>query len=71
MRHDGRTYRAYLLRLWKVGGTGQTDEWRASLEAPHTREVLAFTTLDRLFAFLADQIGQGDEETHPAQKSPF
>lgn len=62
-------YRAYLLRLWKVHmptGDGPANGWRASLEAPQTRERLAFATLERLFAFLLDQIEPSEAE--PAQK---
>lgn len=59
------TYRAYLLRLWRVHSKGcaeQASEWRASLEEPHTRERFVFATVERLFAFLADQLDQPTEE---------
>jgi hypothetical protein len=45
---------AYLVRLWPVRSGSQTV-WRASLENPHTGEILGFASLERLFAFLEDQ----------------
>jgi hypothetical protein len=36
---DQRTYRAYLLRLWRES---KHDPWRATLEDPHTGERLGF-----------------------------
>jgi hypothetical protein len=65
MKNNPSHYRAYLLRLWKtpsVGTDGQGGEWHASLEELHTRTPLAFATVERLFAFLLDQIDQQDEE---------
>lgn len=44
---------SYLLRLWLVEDDGLT--WRASLESPGNGERHGFTSLDRLFAFLAAQ----------------
>ncbi len=64
-------YRAYLLRLWRVhskDGAEQASEWRASLEDPHTRQRLAFATLERLFAFLTDQTDQPTEEDSQSEK---
>ena len=50
------SYRSYLLRLWQVGKDLTPGEaWRASLENPHTGEILKFSSLERLFEFLADQ----------------
>ena len=48
------TYHAYLIRLWAAHEQDQVV-WRASLENPRTRELLGFTSLERLFAFLQDQ----------------
>lgn len=61
-------YRAYLLRLWRVGESSEAEKlpiWRASLEDPHTGERLAFATLGRLFAFLSDQTAQADPDDRP------
>ena len=50
------SYHSYLLRLWQAGkGLSSGVAWRASLENPHTGEVLNFTSLERLFEFLAGQ----------------
>jgi hypothetical protein len=46
-------YLAYLLRIWKTG-----QDWRASLEHPHTHEVIAFTSLEALFEHLRCAAGQ-------------
>jgi hypothetical protein len=49
-------YHSYLLRLWLArGGAPVEQTWWASLENPHTGDVLNFTSLDRLFEFLQDQ----------------
>lgn len=45
------TYYAFLLRLWQAG-TAKHPAWRASLEDPHTRQVVHFSSLDALCAFL-------------------
>ncbi len=50
------SYLSYLLRLWQAGkGLPPEQVWRASLENPHTGEILNFTSLQRLFEFLTDQ----------------
>jgi hypothetical protein len=63
------SYHAYLIRLWSAHEQGQVV-WRASLENPHTGERLAFTSLQRLFAFLQDQTAlfTEDEEQWPILK---
>ncbi len=49
-------YQSYLLRLWQAEKNISTcGDWRASLENPHTGEILNFSSLERLFEFLADQ----------------
>ncbi len=54
--HPQPPYHSYLLRLWQVGTEDTPGQvWRASLENPHTGEVLNFTSLGRLFEFLVDQ----------------
>ncbi len=50
------SYQSYLLRLWQVGNSfSPVEAWRASLENPHTGEILKFSSLENLFEFLADQ----------------
>jgi hypothetical protein len=54
--HNQPPYHSYLLRIWQTGGEmAARTAWRASLENPHTGEVLNFTSLEHLFEFLADQ----------------
>jgi len=55
------SYHAYLLRLWRVQSEPHPT-WRASLEDPHSSEVLVFASLERAYAFLADQIDERAEE---------
>ena len=49
------TYLAYMLRLWQPGSRGGRPVWRASLENPHTGELLTFGDVKALFAFLAER----------------
>jgi hypothetical protein len=65
---ENDAYLAYMLRLWQVGGNGQST-WRASVQSPHTGEHQIFADLEMLFAFLEertkgqtceDQQGDGD-----------
>lgn len=51
------SYHAYLLRLWRVQSEPQPT-WRASLEDPHSGELLVFASLERAYAFLAGQIDE-------------
>jgi len=53
------TYLAYLLRLWREGGTAP---WRATLEDPHTGRRYGFADLRGLFAFLEEQTGADREQ---------
>ncbi len=55
-RHEQRKlYHAYLLRLWCTEPTG-TGCWCASLEDPHTGELIGFAGLEELFAFLMEEV---------------
>ena len=51
-------YVSYLLRLWLEDGREHKDagramnDWRASLQDPHTQEMQVFTDLEALFEFL-------------------
>jgi hypothetical protein len=40
-------YIAFLLRIWP-GGNPEQPAWRAALEDPHTRQVLAFNSIEKL-----------------------
>ena len=55
-------YHAYLLRLWR-GDEG--SPWRALLENPHTGEIIRFTSLAELFAYLAATTGDPTQPDHP------
>ena len=64
-------YLSYLLRLWRVNdsdtkpdgndsvrcSTARQTTWRASLQSPHTRTCRGFASLDDLFAYLRQCIG--------------
>ena len=65
MNAKSRPYIAYLLRLWRVAGTGQAV-WRASLEDPHTGERRGFGSLNELVAFLQ----AATEETEASADAP-
>lgn len=45
------TYYAFLLRIWH--GTPENPLWRASLEDPHTRQMIYFASVEALCAFLS------------------
>lgn len=51
MTDQENRYRAFMLRLYRVGASEQPD-WRASLEDPHTGERHGFATLSELLDFL-------------------
>jgi hypothetical protein len=53
-------YLSYLLRIW-VSQEGGSPDWRVSLENTRTGERLAFSSLERLLAFLQDQ-GEAHEQ---------
>ena len=53
------TYLAYLLRLWREGGTAP---WRVTLEDPHTGRRHAFADLKGLFTFLGAETGADWEQ---------
>jgi len=53
---SAKKYRSYLLRLWRAEAP---DQWRASLEDPHTGKRIGFASLEQLFAFLMEQV-EGD-----------
>lgn len=48
-------YVSYLLRMWQESEKGAV--WRASLQNPHTGDLVCFATLDDLFDFLGGEVG--------------
>lgn len=60
-----KKYLAYLLRLWRGAETG-TPVWHASLEDPHTRQVIQFSQLAELSAYLQ---ALTDAELEPQARS--
>ncbi len=63
MEQQRSDYLAYMLRLWRAGDlpvAGQTPNWRASLENPHTGERIGFGSLAELFTFLQEEIKHGE-----------
>lgn len=57
-----QSYQAYLLRLWRES---DADPWRAVLEDPHTGERIGFGGVDRLLAYLAQQLSPGPADASP------
>ncbi len=55
-----KPYRAYLLRLWQAGDPN-APKWLASLEDPHTRQVMRFASLERLFDFVRSLEAAGSD----------
>ena len=51
-----RDYLAYLLRLWHIKGAGELG-WRASLEDPHSGEMLGFPNVEALIDYLRELVG--------------
>jgi hypothetical protein len=51
-------YAAYMLRLWQVG-EGERAPWRASLEDPHTGELLAFASMESFLTYIKALTCQG------------
>lgn len=59
-----KPYFSFLLRFWQAG-TPENPLWAASLEAPHTHEVIYFQTLQSLF----DHVHHlAEESTHTSPK---
>ena len=47
-------YLSYLVRLWR---SDATTVWRATLQDPHTGEHFRFETIEGLFVFLRNRMG--------------
>jgi hypothetical protein len=62
-RHRHRDYVSYLLRMWQDSGDEDPSRpaeatWRATLQSPHTGDLVGFARLEDLFAFLRGQTSQ-------------
>ena len=57
MHQERRRYLSYLLRIWEAPANGEKT-WHASLEHPGTRERQGFASLESLFAFLLNEVGE-------------
>src|SRR3972149_407710 len=60
MTDEQRTYRSYLLRLWRVN-TGRSTVWHASLEDSRTGERIGFADLPGVFTVLEQQTKRADQ----------
>lgn len=63
-----RTYRSFLLRLWREGNAPD-DVWRFSLEDPHTGERFGFANWDKLREFIKEEMEQAKSNDSPRQAS--
>ena len=70
MRRMNENYYAFLLRIFRPGRSSNAA-WHASLEDPHTRQVVDFNRLDTLFEYLLQLIspGEGSIEHAPPDES--
>ena len=59
-------YHSYLLRLWQAGPADK-PAWRASLEDPHTHQVIGFDTLKALCDHLIEIDRERTTETNLPQ----
>jgi hypothetical protein len=57
-----KNYYSYLLRIWQTENS-KNQAWLASLEDPHTRQIVNFTSLEQLFEFIKTQ-------THTREENP-
>lgn len=68
----GPAYRSYLVRFWQSNPQGG---WRASAQCVQTGNTILFGTLERLLAFLQNELSQRDpyaateEQTLPAEQA--
>jgi hypothetical protein len=56
MGADQAGYCSFLLRLW-LANDGDSGQWRASLQDPHTGMRVGFASLEQLFAHLQEHFG--------------
>ena len=58
-KSNAKHYHAYLLRFWREDGS---KSWRATLEDPHSGEIVGFASMWQLFSFLNEKsVHQGSE----------
>jgi hypothetical protein len=57
-------YFAYLLRIWR-GDSREQAAWRAALEDPHTRQVIAFGSIEALCRYLVQLSEASSKENQP------
>jgi hypothetical protein len=62
-------YYSYLLRLWQTENP-RNQAWLASLEDPHTRQIVNFTSLEQLFEFINTQTRTREENPSDNVKPP-
>jgi len=51
MENQPSKYYSFLLRLWKVNQGGRVV-WRATIENPHTKEIIGFETVQDFTEYL-------------------
>jgi hypothetical protein len=64
-------YLSYLLRVWQAGNP-ESPVWVASLEDPHSHQIILFKTLDALWQHLLQTTGFLNEGSanEPEPKAP-
>lgn len=68
MSKEQLDYISYLLRIWR--SNGDETAWRASLQNPHTGEIIGFASIDELCIFLRQQTGiacSSEDDVEPTQ----
>jgi hypothetical protein len=68
-------YYSFMLRLWQADAL-ETPAWRATLENPHTHQLIGFTSLEALCTFLqtmnfSQTAGLADDVPQPQPFPPF
>ena len=63
-----KRYMAYLLRIWS-GDESHTPVWRASLEDPHTHQIIQFSLIPELIAYLQKLTESEAQPNSPHQES--
>jgi hypothetical protein len=48
-------YHAYMLRLWRADENGK---WHATLQDPHTGQLLRFDSVESVFVYLQTTLGE-------------
>jgi hypothetical protein len=61
-------YHSYLLRLWQAG-PADNPSWRASLEDPHTHQLIGFDSIDALYDHLKAIQRELAVQTNPPQNA--